>query len=453
MLVGSLLLGTSIAAADSKVTFEEGFPEITGALDADSIHNVIKPRFDDFKQCYAKRLAVKPALSGTVLVAFVIAPDGHVDSATGVGVDVDVAGCIAAEIKRLSFAKPKDGSAAAVAYPFMLHAADNTNAPPKVAVDETGELKSNGDLDKEIIRRYIKRDLQKIQYCYEKELLVKPGLAGTLVVQFFIAPDGKVNAATGAGVNANVADCVAGVIKSIEFPKPKGGGGVQVNYPFTFKTTDGTPSVVPSVEESGASKSTGDLDKAIIRRYIKRNVQKIQYCYEKYLLAKPNIEGTITAEFFITSKGTVDRSTATGFDKDVADCVAGVLKTIEFPQPKGTEGVQVSYPFTFKQGRGAASKPTTPSSGGTLDRADITATIKNEMPKVKACYDKRVAVKPGISGTIKVVFFVTPNGTVDPSIATGFDQGVADCVASVIKAAKFPKPTGGGVQISYPFVF
>jgi hypothetical protein len=25
------------------------------------------------------------------------------------------------------------------------------------------------------------------------------------------------------------------VIKGIEFPKPKGGGGVQVNYPFTFR--------------------------------------------------------------------------------------------------------------------------------------------------------------------------------------------------------------------------
>jgi hypothetical protein len=25
------------------------------------------------------------------------------------------------------------------------------------------------------------------------------------------------------------------VIHAIEFPKPKGGGGVQVNYPFTFR--------------------------------------------------------------------------------------------------------------------------------------------------------------------------------------------------------------------------
>ena len=44
---------------------------------------------------------------------------------------------------------------------------------------------------------------------------------------------------TVAGANAHgfdneVANCVAGVIGAIEFPAPKGGGGVQVNYPLTF---------------------------------------------------------------------------------------------------------------------------------------------------------------------------------------------------------------------------
>jgi hypothetical protein len=42
-----------------------------------------------------------------------------------------------------------------------------------------------------------------------------------------------------SGVDPEVSSCVAGVIKSIEFPKPKGGGGVQVNYPFTFRPTGG----------------------------------------------------------------------------------------------------------------------------------------------------------------------------------------------------------------------
>ena len=65
-------------------------------------------------------------------------------------------------------------------------------------------------------------------------MLAKPGLSGTVQTQFFISPNGTVTASNGSGVDAEVANCVADVIRGIEFPKPKGGGGVQVNYPFTF---------------------------------------------------------------------------------------------------------------------------------------------------------------------------------------------------------------------------
>jgi hypothetical protein len=107
-----------------------------------------------------------------------------------------------------------------------------TAAVPTVSI---GQPSANGDLDKAIIRRYIKRNIQKITYCYEKQLLAKPGLSGTVATQFFITPNGTVASASGAGVDPEVASCVADVIKGIEFPKPKGGGGVQVNYPFTFR--------------------------------------------------------------------------------------------------------------------------------------------------------------------------------------------------------------------------
>jgi pSer/pThr/pTyr-binding forkhead associated (FHA) protein len=107
-----------------------------------------------------------------------------------------------------------------------------TAAVPTVSI---GQPNAQGDLDKAIIRRYIKRNIQKITYCYEKQLLAKPGLAGTVQTQFFISPNGNVTASSGSGVDPEVANCVADVIHQIEFPKPKGGGGVQVNYPFTFR--------------------------------------------------------------------------------------------------------------------------------------------------------------------------------------------------------------------------
>ncbi len=96
----------------------------------------------------------------------------------------------------------------------------------------------------------------------------------------------------------------------------------------------------------GQPTGSGNLDKSIIRRYIKRNIDKIGYCYEKQLLARPNLDGTITVNFFISPSGSVTSSVGAGFDATVANCVADVVSTIEFPAPRDG-GVQVNYPFTF----------------------------------------------------------------------------------------------------------
>jgi hypothetical protein len=91
-----------------------------------------------------------------------------------------------------------------------------------------------GDLDRSIIRRYIRQNIDKISYCYEKQLLAKPGLGGTVSIQFLIAGNGSVQSSSGSGLDSEVSGCVAGVIKNIKFPAPRNGGNVQVNYPFNF---------------------------------------------------------------------------------------------------------------------------------------------------------------------------------------------------------------------------
>jgi hypothetical protein len=51
--------------------------------------------------------------------------------------------------------------------------------------------------------------------------------------------------------------------------------------------------------------------------------------------------------FFITPAGSVQSSSGTGFDREIAGCVADVIKNIEFPKPGDGIGVQVNYPFHF----------------------------------------------------------------------------------------------------------
>lgn len=105
---------------------------------------------------------------------------------------------------------------------------------PTAPQPHMGEAHVVGEYDKSIIRRYIKRSIDKVTYCYEHELLAHPDLGGEVLVQFFIQPNGTVGSSAGKGFDQTVASCVADVVKTIEFPAPGDGGGIQVNYPFNF---------------------------------------------------------------------------------------------------------------------------------------------------------------------------------------------------------------------------
>jgi hypothetical protein len=104
---------------------------------------------------------------------------------------------------------------------------------PDVAI---GMPHTTGDLDRNIIRRYIRRKLPQIRHCYERELMVKQDLAGTVLVEFQISPGGVVQGMAAGGLgHAAVEGCVAEAVGAIQFPKPTGGGFVNVRYPFVFQ--------------------------------------------------------------------------------------------------------------------------------------------------------------------------------------------------------------------------
>jgi hypothetical protein len=103
-----------------------------------------------------------------------------------------------------------------------------------------GQASTLGALDKAIIRRYIKRNIPRIAFCYERELLARPGIKGAVLAQFTIMPSGRVINATASGVDPTVSSCIATVIGNIEFPRPRDLGLVKVSYPFSFHPSDAT---------------------------------------------------------------------------------------------------------------------------------------------------------------------------------------------------------------------
>lgn len=105
--------------------------------------------------------------------------------------------------------------------------------PPSVTTAPTGAI---GTLDRADIRRVMQRHLVPIRNCYERQLAVTADLAGTVRARFTVGKDGRVLDASASGMGPAVDDCVAGVIRRITFPAPRGGGIVTVTYPFTFRS-------------------------------------------------------------------------------------------------------------------------------------------------------------------------------------------------------------------------
>lgn len=83
-----------------------------------------------------------------------------------------------------------------------------------------------------------------------------------------------------------------------------------------------------------------------------------------------------------------------------------------------------------------------------LDRVAITDTIATVKPKIHACGEKFPA-----KGIVKIAVKVRLNGTVSQaSVKQTPDSRLGDCVAQVLRDARFPETDDGG-SFTYPFVF
>ena len=96
----------------------------------------------------------------------------------------------------------------------------------------------SGSLDKRIIQKVVRQHTGELRACYEREVAKVKGLNGVLTVVWLISPQGavtKVILKSSTMNNKNVEKCVTDSIKFWRFPQPRGGGAVQVEYPFDFQ--------------------------------------------------------------------------------------------------------------------------------------------------------------------------------------------------------------------------
>ncbi len=98
--------------------------------------------------------------------------------------------------------------------------------------------------------------------------------------------------------------------------------------------------------------STGGCDKGDIAKNVRARAATLRACYETQLLAKPDLSGKITAQWTITTDGSVTGEKAVDdsmHNNAVSDCVLRSIKRIRFMKPEAGICV-IQWPFVFSPG-------------------------------------------------------------------------------------------------------
>ncbi|MEI8026697.1 MAG: TonB family protein [Pseudomonadota bacterium] len=106
-----------------------------------------------------------------------------------------------------------------------------------VNVSEGGAPGVDGGLTQQEVSAVIRSHLNEIRHCYEQLLQRSPSSAGKVQVKFVVGESGRVNSAS--VTNSSISDaqmqgCIVGKIRTWNFPRPRGGQAVNVDYPFVF---------------------------------------------------------------------------------------------------------------------------------------------------------------------------------------------------------------------------
>lgn len=95
-----------------------------------------------------------------------------------------------------------------------------------------------GGLDPDVIRQILIQNIPQFRGCYQSEInRQNRAFDGRVLLNFIIGASGYVSKASVDSMSTlpiPVKNCVVNVLKGIKFPKPLGGGRVEVNQPFNF---------------------------------------------------------------------------------------------------------------------------------------------------------------------------------------------------------------------------
>lgn len=101
-------------------------------------------------------------------------------------------------------------------------------------------------------------------------------------------------------------------------------------------------------------------------------------------------------------------------------------------------------------------KSEAPAVDGPLDPSLVAKEVRVRIVAIKACYERALKRNLNLSGRILIRWTITAAGTVsDVEIEKdGMGDGeVASCIKGLVGRWRFVAPSGGPVEVEYPFIF
>ena len=93
---------------------------------------------------------------------------------------------------------------------------------------------------------------------------------------------------------------------------------------------------------------------------------------------------------------------------------------------------------------------------GHLSREAIAGVVRKHLREIQYCYEKNLLLNSKLAGKLIMEWTIATSGsvtTVKNKLNTMNSPAVAMCISGKIKGWKFPRPKGGIVVVSYPFIF
>ncbi len=165
------------------------------------------------------------------------------------------------------------------------------------------------------------------------------------------------------------------------------------------------------------------------------------------------------AEAFDGTRGIAMGGTADAEGRQVGaevGSVAGIEDGALEARPRKAVKTEKKGPEVDVRGSVTVKAPTETFGTGALDGKAISKVVNRRKRSVQGCYEKELKRSPDLAGKVKVQFTVLESGRVgdvnllEDTIGNG---AVGKCIVRQVKRWRFPKPDGGSVTVTFPFIF